>query len=94
MKETIEDCAAIVWGLARDLSSPRSSGTPLNSERNIKHIASIIQAYAICHAETESVAREAYKVESLKEEIKALKKTIGELKLVAKATEKTTHGAA
>lgn len=85
MTETIEECAEYVWGMARDLASPSVSGTPLNSERNVKHIASVIKAYAKMHAEAEAVASEARKVGQLKQQATELRRQIGELKLALKS---------
>ena len=42
----VEDAARVLWELARDLASPRVSGTPLNSERAVKQLSVVIEAVA------------------------------------------------
>ena len=86
MRETIEESAAKIWGVARDLASPHASGASLNSERNIKYIASMLSAYAALHAEKSLLAMEAYKTAAALEQVKQRDAVIRQLKTEAKKT--------
>ena len=80
MKETVQQSAEKIWGIARDLASPSVSGTALNTERQVKHIASMLEAYALMHAQDSLVAIEVLKSAGYLEQIKNLKSEIKELK--------------
>jgi hypothetical protein len=80
MTETIEQSAVVIWSMARDLASPRASGTPLNAERNVRYIASVLNAYAAAHAHTSILAAEVLKTYSATEKVKHLTAEVKQLK--------------
>lgn len=88
MKETIEQSAATIWGIARDLASPHYIGASLNCERNIKYIASVISAFAAKHAEDQIVTAEASKAALAQEHLRNAQNEIKHLHQLAKAKEK------
>jgi len=92
VSETIEQSANTIWGMARDLAQERPSGTPLNCERNVKYIVSVLAAYAVKHAEASIVVMEVMKVAGYAERIRNLQAEVKKLKEQLGNVEKGTLG--
>ena len=65
------EAASDIWSMARDLSSPRSSGSPLNLERNLKHLARMIDSAAVQRAGELELERQTERIADLKSELRA-----------------------
>lgn len=86
--ETIEQSANVIWGLARDLAQQQPSGMALNSERNVRYIASLLEAYAVRHAEASIVVLEVQKTAGHAERVRQLMAELKALKIALSQVEK------
>lgn len=90
--ETIEQSANVIWGLARDLAQTSFRGTSLNCERNVKYIMSLLEAYAVNHAESSIVVMEVLKTAGYAERIRQLMAEVKDLKSKLAGVEKGEVG--
>ena len=92
---TSEQAAEAVWQIARDLASPRYSGTSLNAQRNVRNLALAIEAVAATLAtdlQVTAVAKENVALKQtlndLRSEFKSLRGELGQVNGKAKPTGK------